>query len=342
MRVLLLGGTGLLGNHVWRQLLAESHEVTLLVRSADGVDWQDIDEEGRARTRVVAGSPLCEDTLRTTAAGCQALVNCVGCTDMSLLRYEGYLPANRDICTLLVKAMEATGAQSLVHVSTANTIGFGAPGQPADETAPMSQPFSDSFYARSKHEGEQILLRYAHERPERHVVVACPGFLIGRYDHKPSSGRLMLAAYRHPLMLCPSGGKSFVAARDVAAAVAHALTMGTSGTRYLLTGESLTLAEFYRMQASAMGYRQRVVVLPDWLALAAGRVGDLLRLAGVRTELCTRNVRQLLVREHYDSGRAHRELMMPRTPMEEAVREFFTDARSHRHFAPDQDRQACH
>lgn len=77
------------------------------------------------------------------------------------------------------------------------------------------------------------------------------------------------------------------------------------------------------MQADVMGYRQHVVVLPDWLLSVAGRVGDMLRLFGLRTDVSTRNVRQLMVRESYSADHAIADLQMPQTPIAEAIRQFY-------------------
>ena len=56
---------------------------------------------------------------------------------------------------------------------------------------------------------------------------------------------------------------------------------------------------------------------------AAGRAGDLLRLLGLRTQLSTCNVRQLLVREYYDNTLARRDLGMSSTPLSQAITDFF-------------------
>ena len=63
--------------------------------------------------------------------------------------------------------------------------------------------------------------------------------------------------------------------------------------------------------------------LPDILVLAAGRVGDMLQWMKIRTQLCTRNVRQLMVCEYYDNGKARRQLAMPQTPITDAIKDFF-------------------
>ena len=140
-----------------------------------------------------------------------------------------------------------------------------------------------------------------------------PGFMIGAYDTKPSSGALLFAGYRKPLMVAPRGGKSFVHVGDAATAIVNALTLGHNGGRYLLTGENLSLQQFYRLQARVCGYRQWVIPLPNVLLALAGKLGDMLRFFGVRTQLSTRNVRQLMVREYYDNSQALTDLHMPQT-----------------------------
>jgi len=316
MRILLLGASGLLGHNVLKQLLAAGHEVHALLRDSSRIH---LPEEELNSQFSIFNFQL----IREAAEGCEAIVNCIGCTDMSLRHYADYLPANRDICARLVGLMEQQGIPRLVHVSTANTIGYGTPGRPADEQAPMQAPFTESWYALSKREGEQLLDAAAARHPDWHIVTVHPGFMVGAYDVKPSSGALLLAAYRRPLMAAPCGGKSFLHVADAATAIVGALTRGRHGGHYLLTGENLSLKEFYALQASVCGYRQRCLTLPSWLVRAAGRAGDLLRLLGLRTQLSTRNVRQLLVREYYDNALARRDLGMPSTPVSQAIADFF-------------------
>lgn len=300
MKVLLLGATGLLGHNVLLRLMAEGHQVVALVRRADGIrlpggGWE-----------TVVGSPLDYEVLSNAARGCNAIVNCAGCTDMSLRRYDDYLPANRELCRLLVRLLDEQGIGTLVHTSTVDTISG-----------------VRSFYADSKREGEQLVLGAATEGC--HVVVVNPGFMLGPWDVKPSSGRMLLAAYRKPLMFAPRGGKAFVYVGDVAQAIVNALTRGENGCRYIAVNNHscMTIKELYEMQARVCGYRQKVLTAPAWLLLALGRVGDWLRWMGVKTQVSTINIKQLLVRECYDSSCAVSELEMPQTSIEVAIKEFY-------------------
>ena len=322
MRVLLLGASGLLGHNVLLQLQRCGHEPVLLLRSPLHVTFP---KELASRTVKLpkSGEPFPYELLREAAQGCDAIVNCAGTTNMALSSLDDYRPINSELPRKLIRLMDELDLKTLVHVSSANTIGYGSPNAPADESLPMRSPFSDSFYALSKAEGERVLIEAAKDHHDYHIVILNPGFMIGPYDAKPSSGQLLLTGFRHRLMVAPKGGKAFIHVADVAATAVNALTMGVSGQRYLLTTESLSLQEFYALQAQVMGYKQHFVALPDAVVRVAGRVGDALQMLGIHSQLSSRNVRQLLVREYYNSQRAVKELEMPHTPIRQAIEDFF-------------------
>lgn len=330
MKVLLLGASGLLGHNVLHCLMEEKHRAVILVRRADAMRIEGDYE-------VCTGSLLDYPTLLAAAESCDAIINCAGVTDMSLRRYEDYLPVNRDLCGMLTRLLDETGINILIHTSTVNTIGglWSVEGGKCKvesgqwEDVPMCAPFTESWYARSKQEGERLVLAAAtngkqNTGGERHIVVVNPGFMLGPWDVKPSSGRMLLAAWRRPLMATPRGGKSFVHVADVAQALVNALTMGRNGHRYIAVNNSgnMTIKELYQMQAEVMGYRQHIITMPNWPLAVTGAVGDLLRFLGIRTDVSTRNVRQLMVREHYRADNAIKELNMPQTPIEVAIRQF--------------------
>lgn len=318
MKVLLLGSTGLLGHNVLQRLLAEGHRVVVLVRRRRSLRIPVTGFE------VLESPSFDNDALLSAAEGCEAVVNCAGVTDMSLLHLEDYLGVNRDLCVRVIVAMKHHGIRRLVHVSTVNTIGHGTESHPADESQPMRPPFADSFYARSKRLGEEAVQEGMRDYPGMEAVIINPGYMLGAYDVKPSSGRMLLAAYRKPLMFAPRGGKAFVHVADVAQAAVNALERGVPGNRYIVVNSQacMSIKELYRLQAAVCGYRQRVVTAPDWLLLAAGRVGDLLRLMGVKTQVSTCNIRQLLVCEYYDNHHGLCDLGFSETPIADAIRDF--------------------
>lgn len=309
--ILLLGATGLLGRNVLNVLLEKGLPVRVLVRTA-------LDVEG---PEVRQGSLLERETLLRAAEGCSAIINCAGTTDMRLPHPADFFPVNRDLPALLAQVAGQCGIPVLIHVSTANTIVSGSREHPSDESAPFGPPYDRSPYALSKKAGEEALLSYAAEHPELRLVILNPGFMLGAYDTKPSSGQLMQAAWRKPLMAGTRGGKSFLHVRDAAGAIVAALEKGEG--RYLLTGEFLSLKDFYALQADVCGYRQLFVSLPDFLVRGIGILGDVLRKAGIRNVFYSHNTNQLLVEEWYDCSRARKDLNYTQTPVRQAVMDYF-------------------
>lgn len=322
MRILLTGATGLLGNNVLEQLLVDGYEVTALVRDPSRV-VVDISRYS-GRYRFIIGDLTRIEELMSAAKGCTGIVNCAGMTDMTHKRIDDFLPINRDLCQNLLLVAQREGIETIVHVSTADTVGYGSEERAGFENCVMRAPFTRSYYALSKNEGEKVLLQWAENHSPR-VVIINPGYIIGKHDVKPSSGRMLLAGWRHRVMVAPPGGKSFVGAHTVAKAVVAALRVGKSGERYLVTGETLTFKQLYELQARLGGYRQLVLELPRWLCLALGAVGNIMEKIGFRVEFTSRNIDQLLIEEHYDNRKMREELKIEAQPIEEAVREFLTD-----------------
>lgn len=322
--ILFTGASGLLGHNVLITLLQRGEQVIAPLRDASRLQLPaSLADSPNLHIIPMEGIRFSLPEYAIHHSHISAIINCAGATDMSLPSIDDYLPTNKELVEHLVMLMRDHDIPTLVHVSTANTIGFGSVDNPATEAAPFQEPFTASLYARSKRDAEQMLDRVAHDGSGRRIVVVNPGFMVGAYDTKPSSGKLLLAGYKRRWMAIPKGGKSFVHVRDAAEAVVNAVTMGFNGERYLLTGESMTLKAFYELQAEVCGYKQRVLELPDILVLAAGRAGDILQRMKIRTQLCTRNVRQLQVYVYYDNGKARRQLAMPQTPIADAIKDFF-------------------
>lgn len=327
--ILLLGSTGLLGQNLLKLLLRQGRKVRCIIREGSRIDAAVIAAAVPGQLELVRGSILDKSLLKEQIRGCDTAVNCAGVTDMTLGSMDDYRPVNSDLPLTLARLMDETGGKLLVDVSSANTVDAGSADSPADEDCGFGGPFSASLYARSKRESELALADFAASHPRLRVVMILPGFMIGPFDSKPSSGKLLDVAYRKPLMAVPPGGKSFIDVRDVASAIVGAIDNPLAQGRYLATGKALTLKEFYSLQAKVCGYSQACVTIPRKLCLAGGAIGDRLEAGGSRNLLVSRNVRQLLIEEWYDDSRARRELGMPDTPLEQSIKDYFEYKNAH-------------
>lgn len=320
---LLLGATGLLGHNVLKLLLQRQETVRVVIRESSTIDPGVLKYAAPGLLDVIRGSVLSDAVLERAVKGCSRIVNCAGVTDMTLPSLDDYRPVNTRLPMRLAELLDAGSGGVLVDVSSANTVDPGTAERPSNEDTPFGGPFAASLYARSKLESERALTSFASTHLRTRIVIILPGFMIGPYDSKPSSGKLLDTAYRKPVMAAPAGGKSFIDVRDVAAAIVSALDNERASGRYLATGQAYTLKDFYALQARVCGYKQAFVTLPRRLCLGVGGVFDRIEQNGRHVLATTRNVRQLLVEEYYDDSRARNELGMPRTPIEQSIKDYF-------------------
>jgi len=312
MKVLVTGANGLLGHHVVFELLRNRSEVRIIVRNTRNIHF-DVKS-----VSVFEGDFTVYETLKDAAVDCDAIIHIAAVTANDLLHYTDYLKINVEGSAQVIKVADELNIKRLVFVSSANTVGFGAENKLTDETSPIQFPFTHSFYAQSKVEAEQLFVN-ASLLPNRHVIIINPTFLIGGYDTKPSSGKLMLMGYKKRIMFVPRGGKNFVPVKDVATAVCNGLTQGKNGERYLASGTNLSFRQFYKLQKQIGNYKQFLIDIPDSLLIAIGKIGDLIRKLGIKTEVCSMNLRQLLVREYYTNIKVKSELSMPQTELKTAI-----------------------
>ena len=314
MKVLVTGANGLLGHNVVFELLKQQYSVRILVRSTKNIHF-DLE-----KIEVFEGNFTDYKTLKQAASGCGAIIHIAAVTATNLLHYEDYRKINVDGSALLIKVADELNINRLVYVSTANTIGFGTERKLADESFNIEFPFSESFYAQSKVASEQLFIE-ASDKPNKHIVIINPTFMIGAFDTKPSSGKLILMGYKKRLMFAPKGGKNFVAVEAVAVSICNALVGGQNGERYLASGINLSFKEFYSLQMQVENYSQHIFELPSFILILTGKVGDLIRFLGIKTELCSMNLKQLMIREYYSNTKAKSELTLPETNIKIAIKE---------------------
>ncbi len=75
MKVAVTGGTGFVGRHLARELVASGHEVVLIVRGADRRDWSVL-QLPRVRLEEIGLGDV--EELKCAFAGCEAVADCVG------------------------------------------------------------------------------------------------------------------------------------------------------------------------------------------------------------------------------------------------------------------------
>lgn len=311
--VLVTGANSLLGTHIVERLLSEGYRVKGLLR-----DKSRFHLPPHPLLTLTEGDFTDADVISKALQGCGLVIHVAACTDQGIAGYDHYRRINVGATRRLALSAAEAGVKRFVYVSTANCFGFGSKEAPGNETLPARPPFTGSGYARSKMEAQQMLSGIG---GGMEIVTVNPTFMLGAYDAKPGSGRIILMAYGRRVVFCPPGGKNFINARDAACGVVAALERGKNGEAYLLSGENLSYLEFYRRMAVATGGKYRYIVLPRALLLAAGGGGNILKKMNIGVQFTMTNMKILCIGNYYTNRKAARELGLETGPIEQGISE---------------------
>lgn len=311
-KVLVTGANGLLATNIIHALLASGYLVRGLLRRKSSYIGA-----ASGNLELMEGDFTDISTVTEAMSGCHAVIHSAACTSQDAGEDE-YMRVNVSATGQLLDAARRIGITKVVYISSANIFAYGSMESPGDETRAAIPPFTESGYARSKILAQETVRRNAKTMD---ITTLCPTFMIGPYDAKPGSGRIILMGYRKRFMPCPPGGKNFVPVQDVARTAVSAMEKPGSG-EYLVTGENMSYRDFYRTLADCSGIRCITVTLPAWLLISAGKAGDLIRkISGIRTEISSVNMRMLCIGNYYSGQKACTELDARTRPVSDAINE---------------------
>jgi dihydroflavonol-4-reductase len=316
MKVFVTGANGLLGSNVVRQLLTEGHEVTILARSGANMNGL----KG-TNTTVISGDLQNEDLMIRSTAGFDVLIHAAAKTSQWPTDLKHYEAINVKGTEAVINAVKRNGIPKLIHVSTANTFGYGTREHPGTEETPYRFQQLDSGYITSKYLAQQMIIEevMANRLP---AIIVNPTFMIGPYDAKPSSGRIIQMGLNKKIQVFPSGGKNFIHVRDAAVAVCNAIHLGKTGECYLLANENLTYREFYEKINRVVHQDPVQVQLPGFILNTGGKSGSFIEKVFKRPiQLNSVNARLLVIGNYYSGKKAVEMLKMPQTPIETAILE---------------------
>lgn len=268
MRIVVTGATGLLGNNIVRAACQRGDEVIALARNASnspslhGLPVNSVNADITDPQSLEFSIPRPVDAVVHAAAHIH--LGWKGREESEKVNIAG----TRNVLSLASKL----GARC-IHVSTVNVLPVGQPDQVINEDSQGLPPIPCTYVQTKK--GAEQEVRSAIDRGQDAVIVY-PGFLLGPWDWKPSSARMILDLRRGAPPLAPSGGCSICDARDVARGVLEAAERAPRGGRFILAGENWTYFELWTEIAS------RLKRSKPWFAMRppgrwlVGSVGDLL------------------------------------------------------------------
>jgi nucleoside-diphosphate-sugar epimerase len=323
-RALVTGATGLVGSHIVDRLIRDGWEVRALVRG-------DAPELSKLGVELARGDVLDRDSFVRAAKGTDVIFhNAAAITPRG--GWEAYRRLNVDGTENAIVAAESAGAR-LMQLSSVAVYGssgrFRAAGQKTSEDLPLGPLPENAYYARSKRESEEMVMR-AHADGRIWATAVRPNVNYGTRDRQfvPRVGRLLQRGFV-PLIAGGSSIFSVVHAANVAdGAVRASMTSIAGGRAYNLANDfPVSVRRFFELAAEGMNKKVRFIPVPLGVASAGFEVfrfAATALTAGRMSVISNASISMLTKDNPFTSERARTELgWNPQVRPEDGIREAF-------------------
>ena len=266
---LVTGGTGFLGSHLVRQLIEEGAK-DIRVMSTSVPDWLvDLGVE------TFEGSITNSEDTKRAVEGIRDIYHLAGKVSRERVDSREMYDIHVEGTRLLCDAAKAAGAKNIVLASTSGTIAVTKDGDLIpDETYPPPLEIVSRwpYYASKAYQEMAALERFSGKGLR--LVIMNPSLLLGPGDDRLSSTKVVLDFMAKKIGAVPTGGVSFVDARDAAASFRSAMKKGRHGERYLLGAVNWTFNKFFGRLERLTKISAPRFALPSRLAVTGAQVVD--------------------------------------------------------------------
>ncbi|OHU07221.1 SDR family NAD(P)-dependent oxidoreductase [Mycobacterium syngnathidarum] len=321
-RILVTGGAGYLGGALVAELVGNGEAVTVMT----GPDDPAAQPGGLGRdVEVVRADVTDAASVDAAMRGISHVYHLAGIASPNSRLAHSIWNVNVLGTYHVAQSALRHGVQRVVHVSSTAAIGYPPDDVVADEQFDVRNSVLDNVYAATKRTGERVMLDFGQDGLD--VVVVNPAAVFAPASGPTRSWQgLLVAARRGLLRAVPPGGTAVCSARDFVIGATAAMVKGGSGERYILSSANLSYRRIAELLVAAVGRKHRVRTLPMGLFRAAGAgnrvVRDLTATARHDDALVPENVELMARHVYYTSGKAERELGIPRVSASELITEF--------------------
>jgi len=314
MLAAVTGASGHLGANLVRTLLDRKWQVRAIVRhDIRALEGLDIER--------VSGDVLDEESLQRAFTSVNVVFHLAGRISIVSRDRKEVEAVNITGVRNVVKACIATGVKRLVHTSSFHAHKQEPLDEPLDESHPLLGPGRYPPYNHSKAEGERIVRAAIGEGLD--AIIINPGGMLGPNDFKPSYfGTTILSLASGKLPALVNAGLCWVDIRDVAEGMINACEHAKAGSKYILSGNWVSLVYIAQQVANITGVRPPRVVLPMWIAKSSAPLATFFdRIRGRRPLFTPISMKELESNPHISYAKAVRELGYKPRPLEQTISE---------------------
>ncbi len=312
-RVLLTGGTGLVGSSLARELVQKGRKVRALVRSLERGESV-LPEE----CELAEGDVTDIESLRRAVRECSVVYHVAALPEQWLADPSAFRRVNVGGTRNMIEVCLEQGVEKFVYTSTIDVFEVGAEGR-VEESQLDPNP-RGTHYQRSKQEADRAVTE-AMARGLPAVFLHPSGVYGPAPARSPMINDAIIKLVKRKTPALPPGGMPVVLCDDVAAGHLLAEEKAPVGSRYILSESFVSLHEFASVVCEESGCGKVPPVLPVGIAKVTAAAGELVARVTRRPPLLPRGqLHFLLLGVRPLAKKARDELGWNPTPLQDGMR----------------------
>lgn len=315
-KIVMTGATGHVGYALLLELINNGATPTILIRKESKIF------DGLNCVKVF-GDVTDLASLEKAFEGADTVYHSAGIIELKPGNEELVYNVNVTGTKNVVAACKKCGVKKLVYMSSVDTYPPLPDNQVMHELSHYDPDILEGTYAKTKAEATQFVID-SNGTDGLETVIIQPSACIGPYDFKVSSiGEMVRMFVRGNFPVTITFGMyNFVDVRDVAKASVAAAEKGRPGECYLICGEAMTVGEFIRITAAALGKKEPKLKLSKKVADLAAPIMEVYYKVTDTTPLFTRySIRKLVSNCNFSNEKAKAELGYEPMSVEQSIKD---------------------
>ncbi|MFT6850259.1 MAG: dihydroflavonol-4-reductase [Sphingobacteriales bacterium] len=315
--ILVTGGTGFLGSRLIYKLIKGGKVVRALKRKSGKIP-PFLDSIPKDQLEWVEGDVLKIDSIRKALENITQVYHCAAMVSFNPSKYERMMKVNVEGTANLVNISIDKGIKKFVHVSSVAALGRKKDGEKITEDATWSNSKLNSGYAISKFISETEVWRGREEGLK--AVIVNPSVILGpTHDWSNGSAALFKTAHKG-MKFFTKGINGMVDVEDVASVMILAMDSEIEGQRYILNGENVPFAHFFKQCAIHFNRKPPHILVRKWMGSLIWRIDKIRTIfSGAEPMFTKETVRASRNRSFYVNEKVKKAFDFEFTPMDKTI-----------------------
>jgi dihydroflavonol-4-reductase len=316
-KIFVTGATGFVGKNLVKKLACDGLSITCLARNPDPNLFKDHPNVSWVQGDILE-SP---ESLAHYLQGQDTVYHLAGLIGYKKSLRNLMFKINVQGTENILRASIQAGVNDFIFMSSVAAIGCSLDDKSIlDEESPYNLKGMGFGYFDSKNLAENRLIEIS-SGSQINTFILNPSTIYGPGDSLKNTRSTQIKVAKGKFPFSPPGGVNVVHIDDVIEACLKVVTFGKKNRRYILASENLYISDVFKIIAKEGGVTSPRYVLPKWILLSLGAVGDMTSLLGMNSSFSLENARIACYFHWFSNKRAKTELGIDFKPSRIAIRD---------------------